>query len=144
MKNLIQHIQEKLQISRNKRYGIFDDIPEEPVGNIYAFWKIQDSLILYQINNDKKYYDLSTIYGDDLPIYRYSDKTERHVYHLRYFGADVNSVFFVADEDNYVKIRCEKINTICDILKRDKEFEKGVGIMKYICDEINKTYNTRK
>jgi hypothetical protein len=144
MKNLLQHIQEKLQISRHKQRVIFDDIPEEPVGNIYAYWKIQDALILYQRNNNNEYYDLSKIYGDNLPVYSYMDKSQKYVYRLQYYGADENNVFFVAAEDKHFKFRCQKINTICDILKKDQEFEKGVGVMKYICDEIHKTYNTRK
>lgn len=146
MKNLKQHIQEKLQITRNSVKTVFDSIQPISITDKNTISKTFD--YLWGALGDQQYiygnglkYSLDRIYGKNLPefktdLFGYKDKKYK-----------VTELFIDSDYSNRINANLEGINTgnkkqwifiylsdLAEVLGKGNK-EKGYGVIDYIINE---------
>lgn len=141
MKNLKDIILEKLKVS-NKSSITFDDIlPFEFSEELF----IEASHILYKsgFQNAFKYYDLKNIYGDDLPsFYRSSSFADENSKCHGLFGdfdstkPSISLVFNGHNNEMYSTPFNKFKNHTLFLSLGKGDINKGVGVLKYIADEL--------
>lgn len=145
MKNLKDIILEKLKISNSKLTYYFDDIlPVKFSEDLF----IEASHELYKsdFQNMDRYYDLENIYGDDLPsLYRsftFADESSKCYGLFGDFDSNNPNIMnimlvFKAKNDKMYSTAFNKINNNTLFLSLGKgDIDKGVGVLKFITDEL--------
>lgn len=142
MKNLKDIILEKLKVSSKSSYAVDDILPVKFSEDLF----IEASHILYKsgFQNAFKYYDLENIYGDDLPsFYRsinYVDENSKCYGLFGDFDSNNPSIMLVFKGQNgkMYSTPFNKFNTNKTLfLSLGKgDIDKGVGVLKYIADEL--------
>lgn len=143
MKPFTGYVSEKLKISNSTKADmLFDEIEPIPENKSYQFWKIQTALVMYR-KQKRGEYDLSRIYGDDLPIFTYKESvlSKEEKCQVIYIGADTECIYIYIRLHNRFnslkKVEFEDIRDIWKFLAKDEGFDKGVGVINYIVDQIN-------
>lgn len=142
MKNLKDIILEKLKISNSKLTYYFDDISPVKFSED-LFIEASHELYKSDFQDMDRFYNLENIYGDDLPsLYRsftFADESSK-CYGL--FGdLDSNNpnimLVFKAKNDKMYSTAFNKTNNNTLFLTLGKgDMDKGVGVLKYITDEL--------
>lgn len=143
MKPFTGYISEKLKISNSTKADmLFDEIEPIAENKSYQFWKIQTALVVYS-KQKRGEYDLSRIYGDDLPIFTYKEsiQSKEEKCQVKYIGADTECIYIYIQLHNRFnslkKVEFEDIRDIWKFLSKGEGFDKGVGVINYIVDQIN-------
>lgn len=141
MKNLKDIILEKLKVSSKSAYSLDNILPIKFSKDLF----IEASHILYKsgFQNAFRYYDLKNIYGDDLPsFYRSFSFVDDNTKCYGLFG-DFDSdspgimLVFKAQNDKMYSTPFNKVNNNTLFLSLGKgDIDKGVGVLKYIVDEL--------
>lgn len=143
MKPFTGYVSEKLKISNSTKADlIFDQIKPVPEDKSYQFWKIQTALVMYR-KQKRGEYDLRRIYGEDLPIFNYKESiwSKEEKCQVLYIGADTECIYIYIRLHNRFnslkKVEFEDIRDIWKFLSSGEGFDKGVGVINYIVDQIN-------
>lgn len=138
MKNLLQHIKEKLQVSNAKTSTPFDDFKDTPK----SVKEITDNA-LSKLNDNE--YDLVNIYGDDLPtLWRsleFEDKDTK-VLNITSNGREFIVEFSTHYEQSNAKTYKEafsrqlsELNVLVKILGKG-DINKGWCVLEYLSEDI--------
>jgi hypothetical protein len=138
MKNLLQHIKEKLQVSNAKTSVPFDDFKDTPK----SVKEITDKA-LSKLNNNE--YDLVNVYGDDLPtLWRslnFEDKDTK-VRSLtsngREFTIEFSTHYGLNNAKSYEEAysrQLSELNVLVKILGKG-DINKGWCVLEYISEDI--------
>lgn len=141
MRNFKDIIIEKLKVSSKSAYSLDNILPIKFSKDLF----IEASHILYKsgFQNAFRYYDLKNIYGDDLPsFYRSFSFVDDNTKCYGLFG-DFDSdspgimLVFKAQNDKMYSTPFNKVNNNTLFLSLGKgDIDKGVGVLKYIADEL--------
>lgn len=141
MRNFKDIIIEKLKVSSKSAYSLDNILPIKFSKDLF----IEASHILYKsgFQNAFRYYDLKNIYGDDLPsFYRSFSFVDDNTKCYGLFG-DFDSdspgimLVFKAQNDKMYSTPFNKVNNNTLFLSLGKgDIDKGVGVLKYIVDEL--------
>lgn len=141
MKNLKDIILEKLKVSSKSSITFDDILPVKFSKDLF----IEASRILYKsgFQSAYRYYDLENIYGSDLPSFYRSfsfvdDNTKCHGL-FGDFDSDSPGIMLVfkAQNDKMYSTPFNKVNNNTLFLSLGKgDIDKGVGVLKYITDEL--------